>query len=749
MDKSSGPESTAQPFMLVLAATFTAQALEEPLAFWMDELSLAARVAFAPYNQIFQELLDPTSLLSTNAHGANVLLIRLEDWQARNSRTEGTEPYIDPHLDLEQTASDLLAAVSASTQRSPVPLLVVFCPASPVASAHPARSRAFTEIEKRVSSDLAEIPGVDVVSTAELTAADPAGEFYDARSDQAAHAPYTPRFSTALATVIARWLYSRTHIDYKAIVVDCDDTLWTGICGEVGPEGIAIDASRRAIQEYLVELHHKGVLVCLCSRNNEADVLAVFEARSNDMPLSRKHVVASKFNWKPKSENISALAAELQLLPEAFVFLDNNPVECAEVQANCPDVLAIPLPDEPEAASRFLRNLWIFCGRQVTDEARARTGWYRDNVSRARARDESPSMTDFLARLDLKIHFVDLSSNRLARASELTERTNQFNFTTIRRSEANIDALRRQGADCILVQVKDRFGDYGVVGLMIVKERSDALAVDTFLLSCRALGRGVEHLMLKKLGERALERGLSRIDLPFVYSGKNQPALDFLTDVAGNGRQSDGAGLLFQVTAQAAAQVRYDPEQRRRQNHGRVDKAVARVEDSQTDRDLSGGLPRRWADSRSRAATLVSIARDLYDLDQIHAQVSARMRSRSDIDTPYVEPRTPTERTIAGILAQVLGIDRVGVEDNFFQLGGHSLLAIQVLFRIREAFQVGLSTRLLYNSAFTAADLATRVLELQVDGANPLRVSALIEKVNELSDDEVRILLAGETDPLP
>src|SRR3974390_226922 len=124
MDKSSGPESTAQPFMLALAATFTAQALEQPLAFWMDELSLTVRVAFAPYNQIFQELLEPSSLLSTNAHGANVLLIRLEDWRARNSRAEEaerTEPYIDPHLDLEQTASDLLAAVSASTQRSPVP----------------------------------------------------------------------------------------------------------------------------------------------------------------------------------------------------------------------------------------------------------------------------------------------------------------------------------------------------------------------------------------------------------------------------------------------------------------------------------------------------------------------------------------------------------------------------------------------------------------------------------------------------
>jgi acyl carrier protein len=139
---------------------------------------------------------------------------------------------------------------------------------------------------------------------------------------------------------------------------------------------------------------------------------------------------------------------------------------------------------------------------------------------------------------------------------------------------------------------------------------------------------------------------------------------------------------------------------------------------------------------------LALIARGLSDPEEIQVQVSARTQARPELDTEYVAPRTPTEQTIAAILAQVLGIDRVGAEDNFFQLGGHSLLAMQVLFRIRAAFQVELSAHLLYNSAFTAADLATKVLQLQVGGSDPLQIAGLLERVNELSDDEVQALLA-------
>ena len=373
-------ESRAQPLTLAVAATFTAQSLQQPLEFWFDELDIDARVAFAPYNQPFQELLDPASLLSTNGHGVNVLLIRLEDWQGTGA------------------ASEFLAAVRAAAERLPVPWLVVFCPASP--SPDQERRRELEESEDRLAGKLARVPGVDVIRSAELLTAYPVPTYHDPQGDTAAHAPYTPLFTTAVATVIARRLHHLTRTPYKAIVVDCDNTLWTGICGEDGPQGIVIDGPRRAIQEYLVELHDKGILVCLCSRNNEADVLAVFDARSADMPLKHEHVVASRFNWRSKSENIEALASDLNLTPGAFVFLDDDPVECAEVQARCPQVLTIQLPRDVTRIPALLRNLWIFDGRRTTEEARTRTALYSQNADRARMRDEAPTLADFIARLE-------------------------------------------------------------------------------------------------------------------------------------------------------------------------------------------------------------------------------------------------------------------------------------------------------------------------------------------------------------
>ena len=698
-------DSTVPPLTLAIAATFTAQAIEDPLAFWIDELDLPARVVFAPYNQLFQELLDPSSLLSTNPHGINIILIRLEDWQTGEPARERVNGSASEwRLDIQHKVSDFVAAMTAAAQRSAVPSLVLLCPVSPLAAADRERSRFFDQMDDLLVSGLAQVLGVNVITSSELMTAYPVRTFYNAESDKIAHVPYTPLCMMALATMIARRVYGLTQGDYKAVIVDCDDTLWTGICGEDGPLGVEIDSARQAIQDFLVGLHEAGALVCLNSRNNEADVRAVFDSRS-EMRLTLAHVVASRFNWKPKSENISALAGELHLAPDAFVFLDDDPVQCAEVQANCPEVLTIQLPSDPEQVPTFLRNLWIFQGSKTTEEARRRTALYKQNVARERVLQDAPSLTDFLARLELKVQMTELAPRHLARASELTRRTNQFNLTTIRRSEGEIEALRQQGSDCIVVHAKDRFGDYGLVGLMIFSAAADALTIETFLLSCRALGRGVEHRMLAKLGDIATQRGLTTVDVAFVWSGKNQPAFEFLKEVAA---AFEGPDSVFRIPAQDAVQVRYRPREYRQQDQGGV---VERGLVSSASVATSGR-------ARAKAALLASIARDLTDPEQIQAEIAARTRTRPQLTREYVAARTPAEQTIADILGQVLGIDRVGVEDNFFELGGHSLLAMQVLFRIREAFQVDMSARLLYNSAFTAADLAAKVVQLQLRAAD-------------------------------
>jgi FkbH-like protein len=673
-------------------------------------LNLPGSIAFAPYGQIFQELLNPSSVLSTNRRGVNVLLIRLEDWQA----------------DLEKTVDEFCAALAGAVRDSSVPWLTMFCPAPCQATSDSERGRFLTRMEEHVCSTLAAIPGTRVITSAELAHAYPVETIHDPHADQAAHVPYTRDFFTALATMTARQIYNLAGPAYKAVVVDCDNTLWTGACSEDGSAGVGIDAARQSIQDYFVGLHDKGVLVCLCSRNDAADVHAVFDSRA-EMRLGLRHIVSQRLNWEPKSHNLVSIATELGLSPDAFVFLDDDPVECAEVQANCPRALVIQLPRPAQAIAPFLRNLWLFDGWRATDEAKQRTDFYKQNAARERALQKAPSMTDFLANLDLKVQFAPLTPAHVARAAELTHRTNRFNSSAIKRSEADLASVQRD-CECLVVRVKDRFGDYGLVGLIVFTVVDSALAIDTFLLSCRALGRGVEHQMLARVGQIAGERGLSRLDMRFVANGKNVAIVEFLQEVADVGRDHHATHTTFRIPAQQAARVRHQPAERRPDVNSEI-----RVPESMPETILT--------DSRARSALLVAIARDLSDAAEVSEQISARRSARPDTANEYVEPRTPAERTIVAILADVLGLDRVGVEDNFFQIGGHSLLAMQVLFRIREAFQVELSARLLYQSTFTAADLASKVLEAQLAAADPELVASLIHQVNELSDEEVAALL--------
>jgi acyl carrier protein len=230
---------------------------------------------------------------------------------------------------------------------------------------------------------------------------------------------------------------------------------------------------------------------------------------------------------------------------------------------------------------------------------------------------------------------------------------------------------------------------------------------------------------------------LNSVDLRFVSSGKNDAVVDFLRTAAAVSEQRQEGGSIFSIPAETAANVRYRAADRHPAVVGTPSAAAG------------SPPPVTTRDARAEAALLTSIAQDLSDPREISEQIAARRRARPDTTAQYVAPRTPFEKTITGIFAAVLGLDRVGVEDNFFQIGGHSLLAMQVLFKIRAAFQVELSPRLLYSSLFTAADLATKVLEAQLATADPQLTASLLQRLNTLTDDEVRILLEQKSGTAP
>jgi amino acid adenylation domain-containing protein/FkbH-like protein len=539
---------------IAIASTFTAEPVEDALRFWTQKLGLDFDIAFAPFNQVFQQLLDPSSLLSINRDGVNVVLLRFEDWSAsQTGHASSSLKGADIRATVEANTSAMASALRALADRSPASCIVCLCPASPRVQVDNGDAESVWQMEEALKNDLETIAGMHVVTGRDLASKYPVADYYDGRGDQLGRVAYTSRFYTALGTMVARKVNAINGSPYKVIALDCDDTLWAGLCGEDGPTGVTIDPSYHFLQEFMVAQHDAGMILCLCSKNNEREVLEIFDRRP-DMVLKQEHVIARRINWNPKSDNLKALANELGLGLDSFIFIDDDPVECAAVRATCPEVLTLMLPERRELIPRFLDHVWAFDHAKVTNEDRQRTAFYRLARKRDESQQEAATFDEFLASLDLCVNIAKLEDADLDRASQLTYRTNQFNMTGCRRSVRDLRLLQESGRqECYVVSMSDRFGDYGIVGLLIFEELGEAIEVDTFLLSCRALGRNGEHRMLEWLGQVANQRGLGRVIIPYLPAARNQPALEFLTTIGRHFRQPFGEGFLYTFQADHAA----------------------------------------------------------------------------------------------------------------------------------------------------------------------------------------------------
>lgn len=654
----AAPAASAAPAVdVAVAATFTAEGLEAPLAFMLDAAGLAGRIAFAPYHQVFQELLTPGSTLARNAAGGGigVVLLRLEDF-ARDA-----EAGIDRAALVTRVAGELADAFRQFRQRAAAPLLAFVLRASPsldrgLAAVVDAQSAALV-------AALEALPDTAVFGDAAIDALCPATR-HDPVADRLAHIPFTDDWFAALAIVVARQAHMRRVAAHKVLVLDCDNTIWRGVVGEDGVAGIALDPGFLAVQDYAVAAQARGVLVCLASKNAEADVMRVFDERA-DMRLARGHIVAHRINWELKSANLRALARELNLGLDAFVFLDDNPVECGLMQEMLPEVVTLQLPS-PEAAQSLLANLWAFDKVSVTQEDQRRTEMYRQNAEREQLEASATDIGAFLASLDLKIDVSAPAEGDWPRLSQLTQRTNQFNFTTRRRGEPEMRALGG-GTTVQAVRVSDRFGDYGLVGLVIATETADAVEVDTLLLSCRVLGRGVEHAMLASLGRLAQARGRALVRLRLIRTPKNEPALAFADAVVGAYRREVEDGVAWDVPADVAAAIVH------RAGEDAPEVIAARKADA-------AKTPKAAAPSlRGRSARYARLATELTTGPAVMQALRAATRAVRAPAPAGAQPRTATERALVVLWEDLLGVSGLGLDDDFFALGGTSLLAARMI----------------------------------------------------------------------
>jgi FkbH-like protein len=334
-----------------------------------------------------------------------------------------------------------------------------------------------------------------------------------------------------LAREYLRYILPAKGLNRKCIVLDLDNTLWGGIIGEDGLGGIQLGADPPGnaftlFQRALLTLWKRGILLAVCSKNSEAEALAVFDEHP-DMVLRREHFAAYRINWDDKVQNICALAEELNIGLESLVFLDDNPVERARVRAALPQVLTPELPMDPSYYRSMLLDLPVFETLALTDEDRSRNRMYAEQQAR-RAHEAryagNDALEEYFADLGIVVEISPASSLTLPRLAQLTRKTNQFNTTTRRYSEADLAEMLARGHRVYALRAGDRFGDYGVVGAAILVPSSSACwELDTLLLSCRAMGRGVESAMLAAAAREARRHGAEWLEGWIIPTARNEP----------------------------------------------------------------------------------------------------------------------------------------------------------------------------------------------------------------------------------
>jgi FkbH-like protein len=499
------------------------------------------------------------------------------------------------------------------------------------------------------------------------------------------------------------------------------------VCGEDGPEGVVVDDVRRQLQQFALDRREEGALLAIASKNTERDVWDTFAAQPT-MPLRPEHFVAWRINWDPKPRHLVEIAEELSLSLDSFILVDDNPRECAEVADTLPPVLALTLPADAASIPHFLQHVWAFDRPVVTEEDRRRNAYYSRAQEFGRELKKAESFEQFLASLHLRVDFFEPASKDLARVAQLTQRTNQFNFTTRRRTESEMQALALQwgfphsGARCLAARVKDRFGDYGVVGVVITVDTGEVTEMDTFLLSCRVLGRGVEHQILAEVANLSQERGLAKIRLRWSPTAKNLPARQFLESVLHRDIDPDRE-FVVEVPCETLTGLKYVPPAASEAPKSKVASPAKPTE-------------RLFMD-------FARIANDLSTPEKILATIR-RQRSIPAGPSSVAAGLSETEARLAAIWRDLLETGSVSPSDNFFDIGGHSLLAVMLILRVKETFGVELPVEDVYSPSMSLEELALKIESYQLSGVKPDQYADLLAQIEQLSDEEVHRLLEEE-----
>jgi FkbH-like protein len=339
----------------------------------------------------------------------------------------------------------------------------------------------------------------------------------------------------SLAEEFMGYINAELGINRKCIVLDLDNTLWGGIVGEDGFEGIKLSpqspgTSFVEFQRVIQALHERGIILAINSRNNEDEALRVIREHPY-MVLRENNFASIKINWNDKISNTKAIAEGLNIGLDSLVYFDDDPVNRELVSSALPEVMTVDLPKDPALYAQTLMNLNVFNTFSITDEDKRRGQMYIEERNRTQLENSVSNLDDFLSQLEIKIDITEADKSTIPRISQLVLKTNQFNLTTKRFQEEEILKFsqdRNMLVGC--AQTADKFGDNGITGVFIVKKNPaySEWNIETFLLSCRVMGRRIEDGIMQYILNEARKEGIKKVKGRYIPTSKNKPCENFL-----------------------------------------------------------------------------------------------------------------------------------------------------------------------------------------------------------------------------
>ena len=483
------------------------------------------------FNQFRQEILNPNSGLYREKPDITIVAFNLEDVIPifESNRSEMETEILELCDSLIHNFRQFAPGQSQLFIQNWIPPLHSY---DPLVRTDSAIGTFIERLNSKLNTLVRQMPGVHVIDYARAAAQCGLDRWVDPRTYYTARIPVAREHWPALSQCYAAYIRAALGMDLKCIVLDLDNTLWGGVLGEDGPDGIHLGESYpgiafRRFQQYLLGLYDHGYILAISSKNNEEDVLQVLSTHPA-MVLRERHFAAIKANWQEKAQNIRDISKEINISIDHMLFVDDNPVEIEKVRLALPGITCLQIESPPLNFTVQFGGLRCFGKLLITEEDRLRGQQYFDDRQRREFKQSVEAIDDFYCSLAQHMTIHSNYESHASRIAQLTQRTNQFNMTTIRLTEADVARMMADPEYLLLTaDLSDRFGDSGTIAFVQIRRGKQVWRIENFLMSCRVLGRTVEETLLNYIFERAAAEGVATIEAAYLPTKKNAPFAQF------------------------------------------------------------------------------------------------------------------------------------------------------------------------------------------------------------------------------